>query len=204
MHEDMRNLLNAYLDGELYGSRLLEIKHHLTVCTSCRETLKELRLVSEILQADPLPAFLPAEQFAANLLLRLPHRPLHAQPPKPGSTAWWLVPAVLLGGWAFVQAILLLTNWVTAANLLGLLGEDFWLKTGAGIFWLEWAKGLFSSGQMQATLTFLSQLGSLGRGIWQSLLWQAALVILYWFWLTLWWQKRGPRPMRSRFASAQG
>ena len=34
MHEDMRTLLNGYLDGELHGARLQEMQRHLTMCES--------------------------------------------------------------------------------------------------------------------------------------------------------------------------
>ena len=52
MHEEMRTLLNAYLDGELHGRRLREMETHLAACADCRDELKELRLVSELLQQD--------------------------------------------------------------------------------------------------------------------------------------------------------
>ena len=42
MHEQMRPLLNAYLDGELHGKRLLEMKAHLVSCESCRNELNDL------------------------------------------------------------------------------------------------------------------------------------------------------------------
>ena len=47
MHEDMHAQLNAYLDGELHGTRLLEMKLHLASCEACQNELKELRLVSD-------------------------------------------------------------------------------------------------------------------------------------------------------------
>ena len=55
MHEDMRALLNAYLDGQLRGTRLMEMKVHLAGCEACRNELRELRLVSDLLQAAPDP-----------------------------------------------------------------------------------------------------------------------------------------------------
>ena len=87
MHDDMRALLNAYLDGELNGTRLQELDLHLAGCEACREELKELRLVSELLQAAPAPEFMPAGRFASNLVLRLPRQTTRSLPPKPGALA---------------------------------------------------------------------------------------------------------------------
>ena len=42
MHKDMHPLLNAYLDGELQGTRLQEFKNHLASCEICQGELKEL------------------------------------------------------------------------------------------------------------------------------------------------------------------
>ncbi len=72
MHEDMRKLLNAYLDGELHGRRLLEMQAHLASCEACQIELKELRLVSDLLQASSAPEALPAERFVSQLTLSLP------------------------------------------------------------------------------------------------------------------------------------
>ena len=63
MHEDMRALLNAYLDGELHGTRLREMELHLSGCEACRNELKELRLVSDLLQAAPDPGVYARRAF---------------------------------------------------------------------------------------------------------------------------------------------
>ncbi|MCS7011054.1 MAG: zf-HC2 domain-containing protein [Anaerolineales bacterium] len=199
MHEEMQNFLNAYLDRELRGTRLLEVKRHLAACKTCRETLKELRLVSELLKADAPPPFTPPERFAERVTLNLPRRPLHARPPKPGSLAWWLAPVLILGGWFFVRVVFLLSNWVTAADAIGLLGQNFWLEPRSQLFWLEMARNLFP-GQIQETIGLVSWLGGWGLSLWQSLSLQVGIIALYWFWLALWWRMRGPRPMLPRTA----
>ena len=63
MHEDMRALLNAYLDGELHGTRLQEMKLHLSACEACRNELKELRLVSDLLTGRPRPGVYAGRAF---------------------------------------------------------------------------------------------------------------------------------------------
>ncbi len=83
MCENMHALLNAYLDGELHGQRLLEVEKHLVSCAACRNDLQELRTVSDLLRAAPAPAFLPVERFVAQLILRLNAQDTALQLPDP-------------------------------------------------------------------------------------------------------------------------
>ncbi len=204
MHEDMRTLLNAYLDGELHDRRLLEMQTHLASCEACRNELRELLLVSDLLQAAPAPEFTPAERFISQLNLSLPRRALRDQPPKPGSLAWWLVPAGLLGAWFFVQTVFALTNLVTAANMTGLLGHAAgWLGGGQESIWFSAITGLFGGQAVEAqpTLSLLNSVNVFGANLLSGFLWQAVIVLLYWAWLFLWWLRRNPRPLKMRNAS---
>ena len=199
MHEDMRTLLNAYLDGELYGTRLLEMKHHLASCESCRNELTELQLISDLLQAAPAPEFMNTERFVSNLTLRLPRRTLDILPPKPGSLGWWLVPAGLLGAWFFVQTVFILSNLALAVQTTGLLGQaTTWLGAGQQMAWFA-AVSNFSGAQtggLQASLSLLNGLDIFGVNLLTGFLWQALIVLLYWGWLVVWWLRRRPRPMQ--------
>jgi hypothetical protein len=199
MHEDMRALLNAYLDGELQGTRQIELNLHLASCESCRNELKELRLVSDLLQAAPDPEFMPADRFASNLALSLPRRSPRDLPPKPGSLAWWLVPALLLGAWFFVQTVFVLTNAITAAQTTGLLGQAAsWLGSGdQQTIWYA-VLGNLVGGQAvgaQPALSFLNGVTLFGTNLLEGFLWQALIVILYWGWLLVWWLRGRPQPM---------
>jgi hypothetical protein len=199
MHEDMRTLLNAYLDGELHGTRLLEMKLHLASCESCRNELKELRLVSDLLKAAPAPEFMPVERFVSNLTLSLPRRTLRDLPPKPGSLAWWLVPAGLLAAWFFVQTVFTLTGVVSVADTTGLLGNAAsWLGGGQETVWFAAVTSLFGgqAGGAQPTLSLLNELNVIGANLLNGFLWQALIVLLYWGWLFVWWLRRRPRPMK--------
>jgi anti-sigma factor RsiW len=191
--------LNAYLDGELHGTRLLEMKHHLASCESCRNELKELNLVSNLLQAAPTPEFMNAERFVSNLTLRLPRRNMRELPTKPGSMAWWLVPAGLLGAWFFVQTVFIMSNAVTAAQATGLLGQAAtWLGSGQETVWFAAATS-FTGLQGGGWHTMLSQLNGLdifGVKLLTGFLWHALIVMLYWGWLSFWWLSRRPRPMQ--------
>ena len=201
MHEDMRTLLNAYLDGELHGWRLLEMQTHLASCAACRNELKELRIVSDLLKAAPAPEFVPTERFVSQLTLSLPRRTLRDRPPKPGSLAWWLIPTVLIGAWFFVQTVFTLTDAVTAANLTGLLGKAAsWLGGGQQSLWFSAINSLFG-GQTNGTLSLLNNASVFGGSLLSGFLWQAAIVLVYWGWLAIWWLRRGPRPMKMNNAS---
>jgi anti-sigma factor RsiW len=206
MHEDMRALLSAYLDGELHGTRLLEMEQHLPACEACRNELKDLRLVSELLQKAPLPEFMPAARFASNLMLSLPRRTMRELPPKPGSLVWWLVPAGLLVAWFFVQTVFTLTSTLTAAQMTGLLGQAArWLSGGQETVWFAAVTSLFGSqaAPVQPALSLLNTLNVYGVNLLEGFLWQALIVLLYWGWLSAWWLIRRPRPMKMDLASSQ-
>jgi anti-sigma factor RsiW len=200
MHEEMRTLLNAYLDGELHGRRLMEMENHLVSCKTCQDELRELRLVSDCLQADPAPEFIPTERFVAQVALSLPRRRLHPLPPKPGRLAWWLIPAGLLGAWFFVQTAFTLTNIITAADMTGLLGHSFsWLGnlgSGQGTIWFSATASLFGGHlAAQSMLSLLNNVSVYGVELVTGFVWQALIVLLYWAWLFIWWLRSNPLQM---------
>jgi hypothetical protein len=203
MHEDMRTLLNAYLDGELHGRRLLEMQAHLASCEACQVELKELRLVSNLLQASSAPEVLPTERFISQLTLSLPRLPQRDQSPSSSSLAIWLVPAGLLGAWFFVQTVFALTNMVTAANITGLLGNaDRWLGGSQTSIWFSAAANLFGGQAVRTlpTLSLLNNLSVFGANLVSGFLWQAVIVLFYWVWLFILWLRRGPKPMKMQKA----
>jgi anti-sigma factor RsiW len=199
MHEQMRELLNAYLDGELHGARLQEMKHHLASCESCSKELKELQHVSDLLQAAPAPEFMPAERFVSNLILTLPRHTAYARSSKSSSLAWWLVPAGLLGAWFFVQTVFILTNVFSAAQLTGVFGQaTAWLGVGRQTAWFAAASsfsGLQADG-LQNSLAMLNNLDIFGVNLLSNFLWQALIVLLYWGWLIAWWLRNHSQPMQ--------
>lgn len=204
MHEDMRTLLNVYLDGELHGKRLNELKSHLATCESCRKELKELQLVSELLQAAPTPEFMPAERFASNLALSLPRRSLQERPSKTVSLVGWLVPTGLLGAWFFVQTLFTLTNAITALQTTGLLGmAATGLGGGQETLWFATATSLIGGHAVgaQSTLSLLNSLNIFSANLLEGFLWQALIALLYWAWLFVWWLLRRPRPQNMKTAA---
>jgi hypothetical protein len=221
MHEDMHTLLNAYLDGELHGWRLQAFQTHLDSCAACQNELKELRHVSDLLQADSAPEVLPVDRFVSQLTLHLP-RPVPQEIrddmlepglprrtdrdrlPQPVPPAWWLVPAGLLGAWFFVQTVFTLTNIVSMANLTGLLGQaTHWLGGGQETIWFNMATSLIGrqGAGAQLMLSLMNNVSVFGATLFSGFLWQAVIGLLFWAWLLLWWRRGGHQPLLMRNGS---
>jgi anti-sigma factor RsiW len=204
MHEDMRAMLNPYLDNELHGRRLLEFEFHLATCKSCQNELKELRLVSDLLKTAPEPEFMPADRFVSNLIMHLPRRDLYNPHSKPGSLAWWLIPAGLMGAWLFVQTAFSLTNLVMAVKATGMFGQAVaWFGGSQQTLWFSAATSLFERpvGGVQSALSLLNGLNIFGVNLLEGFLWQALIVLLYWGWLFAWWLHRRSRTVQMENGS---
>jgi len=191
MHNQLFPLLNAYLDGELRGTRLRDMERHLDSCAICQRELDDLRRVSDLVRAAPQPAFTSADRFAANLTLLLPRRPQQSQPQRTTSPTWWLIPAGLIGLLFFIQTVFTLSNIVRAADATGLLSQVApWLSEGqAQATWFTATSSLFGA-QMNAnqhsTLSALNQFTIFSADWLQGLIWQAGLVLLCIGWFVVW------------------
>jgi len=205
MHAEMHILLNAYLDGELHGRQLQEMETHLGTCADCQAELRELRLVSGLLQADStIPEAAPVDRFVSQLNLSLPRRVESSLPPKRISWIWWLVPVGLLGAWAFVQTVFTLTDVVSVASLAGLLGDAFaWLGTGQEAIWLSTAIDVFGGQFMsQPFLSLLNNASIFSANLLAGFFWQAVIVVLYWAWLLFWWRRQNSQVVKVQNGSS--
>lgn len=63
------SLISAYVDGELAGVEMLEIRRHLSGCADCAQEYEELRMMK--LAIARLGSVAPREDFAASLMMRL-------------------------------------------------------------------------------------------------------------------------------------
>jgi len=63
------NLISAYVDGELTGVEMLEIRRHLSDCMECSEEYESLRMTK--LAVSRLRTVAPRPEFAAELLQKL-------------------------------------------------------------------------------------------------------------------------------------
>jgi len=205
MNEHVTQWLNAYLDGELHGLRLRQVEAHLDECAACRSELAELRRLSRLLkETPPAGTFTTTERFVANLNLRLGAQQGHSTlQPRPATSlhlkasdlAWWLVPVAVLGAWIFIQTVLAVSNLVSVANEAGLLGQAAaWLRGGPQhTDWFLATMSLFGSNlgpSGQATIGWLDRADLFGQDIFVQLVWQAAIALLYWAWLAIWWTRR--------------
>ena len=118
MNPHLGDLLAAYHDGELPLGRRQQVERHLQDCPTCRLELEALERLSSLLQADPVPAHTPPEQFAAQVQLRLPRASLPASRQNATRPPRWVlgIPLMLIGVWAFLQAALWITSGILVAD----------------------------------------------------------------------------------------
>lgn len=62
-------LISAYIDSELDGVQMLELRRHLGSCAECSQELRELRALKRLLGSAESPR--PSEQFEARLCERV-------------------------------------------------------------------------------------------------------------------------------------
>ena len=187
MSEHVCEYLGAYLDGELHGRRLQKVEAHLAECQSCQAEYVSLQSLSATLLEAALPKFPSAERLAANVALRLPYKaniPMHR---KVLNISWWLVPVGLISAWIFISTAGLISNWIAAANDLGLLSSSAtWLVPGApvsvSISDLLWQLGFLNQGNWQ----WLTLSEVFTRTALANVFWQVAIAGLYLCWLAIW------------------
>lgn len=164
--------LSAYYDGELSGSRLEQIQNHLLTCEQCRSELEVFGQVSELLQSAPLPAYrVNADRFTAQVMLQLPHKQELTEKQKAYPKFWKAIPLLIIGLWAFLQAVL----WITQVILL-VFGNSYHFVS-LGRFMVE-----------------LSNLGTWARFmvpfpeiVIVDIVLTIFLVCILWGWLASWW-----------------
>jgi anti-sigma factor RsiW len=106
MNGHLKELLDAYLDGELNASQRRQAQAHLQGCPECRAELERRRALSSTLRADPMPAGGKSEQrFVAEVSMRMPRKVAPAHPAvRPAAVAWMGIPVALGLAWAFVES----------------------------------------------------------------------------------------------------
>jgi hypothetical protein len=196
MTEHVTTWLEAYHDGELKGLRLRQVEAHLADCAMCRAELAQLQTLTTLLQESPAAeGLMPPERFVAQVGLRLPRRPTQSAWKRTLEFGWRLAPVGLLGAWAFVEAVFIVTRMVMGALQMGLGGE--------------WAAELLPAAQPGFSLSELLSLsdanlgdvgeialrlmgdgGPLGWGVMLNLAALVVIGLLYWSWLASWWARR--------------
>ena len=191
MPKHVTEWLGAYVDGELRGSRLQHVKEHLAECESCQRELESLDRLSSLLQEVPVPEFTPAERFAAQVGLRLPHAKPASPEKKVLEIAWWMIPVGLLAIWAFTSVSFLVSDIVIVANNFGLLtSAPDWRIFGAfnGTGWSAML-GQFGvlSGEALDQVAFIEKFA---RTSLPQIILQVSIALLYLSWIAIWWARR--------------
>ena len=191
MSNHVTDWLNAYFDGELTGKRLHLVEDHLAECEACQAELDSLQGLSELLHEVPAPEFMAAERFAAQVNLRMPHKPAVISRKQMIEVGWWIIPVGLLASWIFISTAFALGDILSTAGNLGLLSgvsewlssgpsNDIYLSTTIGQMGLLSGKGLDWA---QATETFTRM------SLPQTIL-QVSIALLYLSWIAIWWARQ--------------
>lgn len=118
-HDEWRDLLHGYRDGELADPEKAGVQGHLEECRECRLELERWeRLAAGLLK--PLPP--ASEGFVARVMAGIEEEEREA---KPAPAGWWLAPSFALAAGLF---LLLWSGTVTApsAELLLLADGSDW------------------------------------------------------------------------------
>ena len=91
----IQHKLSAYLDGELAGYEMLDIRSHLHRCKGCEQEYEELRRLKRLM--GNLPENNPGEEFAERLKQKV-FQPTSFKPAP--------VPVAMISGLAFAAALL--------------------------------------------------------------------------------------------------
>jgi len=193
MNEHVTIWLGAYHDGELQGRRLRQVEAHLAHCETCRAELESLRALTTLLQASPAVVDItPPERFVAQVGLRLPRRPQRTAWRRGLEIGWQMVPLGLLGAWAFVQTVFVVSGVVLVALRMG-LGSDLaaWLPPASQPgMWLTEILSLSDAGLNDVgriMLQLLSNGRRLGWTVTLNLVSSVVIGLLYLSWLASWW-----------------
>jgi anti-sigma factor RsiW len=198
MSNHVTEWLNAYLDGELQGSRLDHVETHLAECEICQTELASLENLSDVLQEVPTPEFIPSERFAAQVSLRLPHAKPVSSKRKALEIGWWMIPVSLLALWIFLSTSFLVSDMLSVANSVGLLPS---LSDSIALITFDaagWSARLGQFGVLSGNaLEFAASMEAFTRTSLPQISLQVSVALLYLSWIAIWWarhqrQENGP------------
>lgn len=193
MIEHVTRLLGAYYDGELRGKRLNDVQEHLAACESCQGELVQLQALSNTLALHPAPSDLTSnDRFVAQVALRMPRSPEQPAIKRAFNFGWKAAPVGILGVWAFVQSLLIVSG---ILFLLMRLGFNLQPMTGllspqSGRLSLGMFFGFEGESMGELGRTALEILGNGGPLGWGPMFYLALMLILgllYFSWMASWW-----------------
>ena len=190
MSNHVTEWLNAYLDGELQGSRFHQVQAHLAECDACLAELDLLENLSDLLHEVPAPEFMPAERFAAQVSLLLPHKKVTPSRNKILEIGWWMIPVGLLAVSVFLSAAFFIFDFLSAANNFGILPEvPGWMSfvtTNAA----DWSSVLGQIGILRGdSLMLATSTETFTRTALPQITLQGSVALLYLSWIAIWWAR---------------
>jgi hypothetical protein len=190
MSNHVTEWLNAYLDDELQGSRLYYVETHLAECEVCQAELESLDRLSGLLQDVPAPEFTPAERFASQVSLRLPHPRQAAPERKVLEIGWWMIPVGLLSTWVLINTSFLVNDMLSVANRFGLLTSvSDWMMLGTSNA-ANWSTSLGQFGVLSdKALNVLVSSETITRTSLPQLIVHISIALLYLSWIAIWWSR---------------
>lgn len=191
MPDHVTEWLNAYLDSELHGSRLRQVKEHLAECGVCQAELRSLQDLSGLLHKVPAPEFTSPERFATQVNLLLPQRPVSAPRNRLFEIGWWMIPVGLLAVWAFISTASIVSNIVSAANNFGVVdGANTLLVSGASDP-ANWTSALGQLGFLEGNiLQWIELTENYSKNVIPQFIWQVSIALLYMTWIAIWWARQ--------------
>ena len=188
MSEHITEWLNAYLDGELHGRRLDQVEEHLAGCETCQAEMQSLETLSGLLHEVPAPEFTSPERFASRVSLRLPPRQTSSPRRAVLEIGWWMIPAGLLAAWIFIGTTILVSDVVSTANRLGLLGGLSDRLVTVPLSDTYWSATLGQMGFLSGnTLDWAEATEAFTRNILPQITVQVSIALLYLSWIAIWW-----------------
>jgi hypothetical protein len=201
MSKHINEWLNAYLDGELRGSRLKQVEAHLAVCPDCQAELESLAGLSSLLHEAPRPEFLPAERFVSQINLRLPLRQVITTRSQAFEIGWWMAPVALLAAWIFTSTLFFLGDLISVAGTLGFVNSvSDWLVFGSTAE-AYWSATLGQFGVLSGeSLDLAAAAESVTRASLPQISLLVSIALLYLGWIAVWWT-RHTRQRQNRFTA---
>jgi hypothetical protein len=166
------------------------VEAHLAECQACQEELQSLQGLSALLQKVPLPESISSERLAAHVNLRLPHGPLAATKSKALEIGWWMIPVSLMAVWIFISTAILVSDMVSTASEIGLLGKaSAWLGPGSSSE-TYWAAALGQFGILSGnSLQWAEVTEAFTRTTVPQITWQVSIALVYLSWIAIWWAR---------------
>jgi hypothetical protein len=190
MSNHVTEWLNAYFDGELTGKRLHQVEDHLAECEACQAELDSLQGLSVLMGEVPAPEFTPSERFAAQVILRIPHKREVISRRQVIEFGWWAIPVGLLASWVFISTAFALGDILSAAGNFGVLrGFSDWLGSGlSNDIYLSTTIGQmgFLSG---SSLNWAEATETFTRMSLPQIILQVSIALLYLSWIAIWWAR---------------